>query len=56
MKITLDIPDGIICGFFSGVEYTSHGMQMVNYALSSDDLQDGAEIKLPQEVKPDGTE
>lgn len=26
MKITLDIPDGIIAGFFNGVEVTAHGM------------------------------
>lgn len=24
MKITLDIPDGIIAGFFNGVEVTAH--------------------------------
>lgn len=28
MKITLDIPDGIIAGFFNGVEVTAHGMQL----------------------------
>ena len=27
MKITLDIPDGIICGFFNGVEKTKRGLQ-----------------------------
>lgn len=54
MKITLDIPDGIMCAFVNGVECTSHGMQMVSYSLGSDDLQAGAEIKLPREVKPDG--
>lgn len=27
MKITLNIPDGIIAGFFNGVEVTAHGMQ-----------------------------
>ena len=31
MKITLDIPDGIIAGFFNGVEVTAHGMQLVSY-------------------------
>lgn len=30
MKITLDIPDGIIAGFFNGVEVTAHGMQMIS--------------------------
>lgn len=28
MKITLDIPDGIIAGFFNGVEVTAHGRVM----------------------------
>lgn len=28
MKITLDIPDGIIAGFFNGVEVTAHGMHL----------------------------
>lgn len=37
MKITLDIPDGIIAGFFNGVEVTAHGMQLVSYQLSTDD-------------------
>lgn len=41
MKITLDIPDGIIAGFFNGVEVTAHGMQLVSYQLSTDDLKDG---------------
>lgn len=41
MKITLDIPDGIIAGFFNGVEVTAHGMQLVSYQLGTDDLKDG---------------
>lgn len=49
MKITLDIPDGIVCAFFNGVERTFAGMNMVSYSLDSDDLHDGAEIKLPRE-------
>ena len=48
MKITLEIPDGIICGFFNGVECTATGMQLVSYQLSSDDLVDGKETKLPR--------
>lgn len=51
MKITLDIPDGIVCAFLSGVEATLAGMNMVSYSLDSDDLHDGAEIKLPREAK-----
>lgn len=31
MKVTLDIPDGIVCGFFNGVEITSEGMSLVRF-------------------------
>ena len=51
MKITLDIPDGIVCAFLNGVEVTLNGMSVVSYPLDSDDLHDGAEIKLPREAK-----
>ena len=51
MKITLDIPDGIICGFFNGVEYTNVGLQLVSYQLSSDDFVDGNTVELPRERK-----
>ena len=51
MRITLDIPDGIICGFFNGVEHTNVGLQLVSYQLSSDDLADGNTVKLPRERK-----
>lgn len=44
MKITLDIPDGIIAGFFNGVEVTAHGMQLVSYQLSTDDLKDTVDV------------
>lgn len=49
MKITLDIPDGMVCSFLNGVVETRRGLTMVTYALGSHDLQDGAEIKLPRE-------
>ena len=51
MKITLDIPEGIICGFFNGVERTESGLQLVSYQLGSDDFTDGNVIKLPRERK-----
>ena len=51
MRITLDIPDGIICGFFNGVELADTGLQLVSYQLSSDDLKDGNTLKLPRERK-----
>lgn len=53
MKITLDIPDGMVGCFLNGVTVTLSGMNLVTYALDSDDLHDGAEIKLPREAKPD---
>lgn len=49
MKITLDIPDGMVCGFLNGVMNTRNGPRFVSYSLDSDDLHDGAEIKLPRE-------
>ena len=49
MKITLDTPDGMVCGFLNGVVEARSGLTMVTYALDSHSLHDGAEIKLPQE-------
>ena len=49
MKITLDIPDGMVCGFLNCVVEARSGLTVVTYALDSDDLHDGAEIKLPRE-------
>lgn len=49
MKITLDINDNMMCGFFNGVMLAYDGLQMVSYSLSSDDLVDGNTIKLPRE-------
>ena len=48
MKVTLDINDGIICGFFCGVEHTNTGLQLVSYQIGSDDLVDGNTVKLPR--------
>lgn len=48
MKITLDIPDGVILAFLNGVEYTSTVMQMFSYQLGSDDFVDGNIVKLPK--------
>ena len=49
MKITLDLPDGMICAFFCGVEHTESGLQLASYQLSSDYLADGKTIRLPRE-------
>ena len=53
MKITLDLPDGMICAFFCGVEHTGSGLQLASYQISSDDLADGKTIKLPRERHDD---
>lgn len=55
MKITLDIPDGMVCGFLYGVVETRSGLTMVTYALDSHDLHNGAEIKLPREELKNGS-
>ena len=49
MKITLDIPNGMVCGFLNGVVETRSELTMVTYALDTHDLHDGAESKLPRE-------
>ena len=55
MRITLDIPDGIICGFLNCIERTNAGLQLVSYQLSSDDFTDGNTVKLPRE-REDGAD
>lgn len=49
MKIILDIPDGIFCGFFNGVERIRNDLQLVSYQICTDDLFDGNTIKLPRD-------
>lgn len=51
MRITLDIPDGIICGFLNCVEQTNAVLKLISYQLSSDDLTDGNTVKLTRERK-----
>lgn len=51
MKITLDIPDGMVCGFLNGVVEIRGRLTMVSYSLGTNNLHDGAEIKLPLEVE-----
>lgn len=45
MKITLDIPDGMICAVFNGVQRIEGGLQLVSFQFSTDDLQDGNILK-----------
>ena len=46
MKITLEIPDGTICAFFDFIRATNTGLVMQGHSIKSDDLYDGAEIKI----------
>ena len=48
MKIILDIPDGVLCAFMSGVKVGRTGMEMFSWQLDGDDLVDGKETKLPR--------
>lgn len=49
MKITLEIPDGMLGAFFNGVEESKEGnLQMVTYRLGSSELYDGALIRFQQ--------
>ena len=53
MKIILDIPNGVLCAFLSGVKTGSTGLEMFSFQLDGDDLIDGKETKLPREGKDD---
>lgn len=55
MKITLEIPDGIVAAFLNGVVWDTpgYGATLVSYALDSDDLKDGRFVKLPRTVGAD---
>ncbi len=49
MKITLDIPDTTVCAFFDFVHWTDNGMAMQGHSIPSDELYDGAIIKIEQQ-------
>ena len=51
MRITLDIPDGLLGGSLNCGEHTDAGLQLVSYQLSSDDFTDGNTVKLQREWK-----
>lgn len=56
MKITLDIPDGMRCAYLCGVVDDLDGyLKMSCYMMESNDLHDGAEIKLPREELKNGS-
>ena len=54
MKITLDIPDEVICGFVNGVQYTETGLSLFSWQLDSDDFVDGNTVKLPRNRVEEG--
>lgn len=49
MKITLEIPDDVIAGFFNVVRSGGDRMWLASYQLGTDDLFDGNTVKLPRE-------
>ena len=54
MKITLDIKDGVLCAFLSGVRVGGDtGLEMFSFQLDSDDLKDGNTVKLPRDRRAD---
>ncbi len=46
MKIILEIPNYTICAFFNYVEYKPSGLTMGVKSIQSEDLADGAVIKV----------
>jgi hypothetical protein len=55
MKITLDIPNGVICAFLNGVRVNeSFGMEMFSFQLGGESFEDGKETRLPREDAEDG--
>lgn len=49
MKVTLEIPNDILCAFLNGVRIGDTGLEMFSYQIGSDDLKDGNTLKLPRE-------
>lgn len=46
MKITLDVPDGTMCAFLNYVFQRGFGLCLGTKSLGSEDLHDGAVIKV----------
>lgn len=46
MKILLDIPDGTICAVLNYLIQTPDGLRMCVNSLQSEELRDGAKIKI----------
>ena len=49
MKITLEIPDTVICAFINGVEVKNTGLRLFSCQLGGNDLKDGNVVKLVME-------
>ena len=48
MKITLELPNEMVCAFVGFVVYEGYKYSMGVSSLDSDDLKDGNVIKLPR--------
>lgn len=48
MKITLDLPDTTRCAFLNCVFQGSDGLMIGSRVIGSDDLKDGAEVKIEE--------
>ena len=46
MKIILEIPDRTICAFLNYLIQTPDGLKMCSNSIESEDLRDGAKIKI----------
>lgn len=54
MKITLDIPDGVICAFLNGVQRNAWDeLSLFSHQLGTEDFVDGNIIKLPRKNEGD---
>lgn len=49
MKITLEIDEGVLCAFLTGVKVCDTGLEMFAHQIGSDDLKDGNTLKLPRD-------
>ena len=54
MKITLNIPDGVICAIFNGIEFKDGCYNLFAYSLETADMVDGNTLTLPRQEKENG--
>lgn len=54
MKLTLEFPDGTACAFVGYVFYNERGYLMGMRPIETNDMHDGAEIKLEPKAEDEG--